>query len=348
MTLARYLHHQIGARIAAVLAGLLALGLTLDLMENAPEVIERHGVGALTQYAALRAPVLLTFIAPLGILAGAVLAFITLAARNEMVILRASGVSTLALVLRLLPLALVLGLLNGILVGVLAPSAERTLLSRMPEVLGSRGALSEVWLRDVQTVVHIGRASGDGASLDQISIFELDREGALELRLDAARASFLGDGWLLEEVTRQRYPEPAEALPELVWSSRVKPQSVLAAAYRPELVDVREARRVVEGTLPMARSAPFYELRIWKDVAAVLVPLVMLLLSAQASFGISRAGGRPGLAALSLAAGAGYVVVDGVSSSLGEIGLLAPPVAALLSPLVFLLVGTWALLVIEE
>lgn len=348
MTLTRYLSRRMGGTIAAVLVVLLVLATTLDLIENAPEVISRYGLGALARYAMLRAPLLLAFIAPLGILAGAVMGFLTLAARNEIVVLRASGVSTLGLVARLVPLAFILGGLNGALVSVVAPSAERALLTGMPELLGWKQSIEDIWLRDIQTVVHIGRASRDGSELNGVSIFELSPEGPLESRLDAARASFTGDAWLLQEVRRQSYGAPAQVLPELQWKGRMRPSSILGAAYRPDLIDIREARKVIKGVLPMERAAPFYELKIWQDAAAFLVPLVMLILSGQASFGISRGGGRPGLVALALAMGGAFVVFDGIFSSLGEIGALRPAVAAFFAPVVFSMLGMWATLIIEE
>ena len=101
MTLALYLSRHVGVRIVAVLAGFVALGLSLDMLENAADIIERRGLAGLGEYALLRAPLVLVTILPLGVLFGAALAFLSLAARNEMVVLRTAGYNTVrALLLR--------------------------------------------------------------------------------------------------------------------------------------------------------------------------------------------------------------------------------------------------------
>lgn len=348
MTLTRYLSRQLGARILAVLLGLLVLGLTLDLIENAAKVIELYRFAGLSRYVLLRAPLMLLELAPLGILAGAVLAFFALGARNELVVMRASGFSMLRLLLRLVPLALLLGVLLGQLSGWLAPVSERRLVSSFPGLFKSKSVAREFWLRDFTSVVRVGSAEPDGTRLSDISIFLLAPEGELTARIDARNAVFDASGWRLEDVVRQRAGEQPEALPGLVWDTRLTPPAILGNAYRPRLIDVREARQVLRGALPGGRGVPFYELQLWRAYAKVAVPAVMLVFAALAGFGLSRTGGRPALAALGFGGGAVFVLADGVFASLGEIGAMGAATAAFLAPAVFLAGGLWAIMVIEE
>ena len=126
------------------------------------------------------------------------------------------------------------------------------------------------------------------------------------------------------------------------------PASILAAARRPELVDAGEVRQVLAGVLPGGRGTPFYSVQLWRAYAAFVVPLVMFLFGAMASFGLSRSGGGVWHVALGLLCGAFFVLADGVFSSLGEAGAMNAVLSAFLAPGLFFAIGLWSIVVIEE
>ncbi len=348
MTMAMYLSRQLGARIVAVLMGLLALAISFDLLENATDIVDEHGVRGLLDYAALRTPLILLTIMPLGVLVGAALGFLALAARNEMVMLRAAGFNTLRVVLLLVPLAVICGLVQSQLAARVGPAAERMLVERFPGLFETKAIERELWLRDWQAVIRVGRAEANGAVLGDVTIFETAAEGALLRRIDAAVARYSGDGWLLTGVTTQHPNQAPIEVTEMRWRTRLNPGSILAAARRPELVDAAEVRDVLSGAVPGARSTAFYSIQLWRGYSAFVVPLVMFLFGAMASFGLSRSGGGIGFVAIGLFGGALFVLVDGVFSSLGEAGAMNVILAAFLAPALFLIAGVWSIVVIEE
>lgn len=346
--LALYITRQIAARILAVLVGFLALGLSLDMLENSADIIDHHGVVGLGEYALLRAPLILVTILPLGVLVGAALAFLSLAVRNEMVVLRAAGCNTVRMLLMLLPLAVLLGVAQNQLSARLAPATELALAQRFPEMFKSGAIEKEIWLRDGHAVVRISRAEADGATLGATSIFETSPGGALMQRIDASAARFTKDGWQLEQVTVQRPDTAVEQALEMHWETRLTPAGILGAARHSDLVDASEVRQILSGALPGARGTPFYSVQLWRGYSAIIVPLVMILFGAMASFGLSRHGGGIGRVALGLVCGAVFVLVDGVFNSLGEVGAMNAVWAAFLAPGLFLMLGIWSIVVIEE
>ena len=348
MTMALYLSRHIGLRIIAVLACILSLAISFDLLENAAEIVGQRGTVALAEYALLRAPLILLTIMPLGVLVGAALAFLTLAARNEMVMLRAAGYNTLRVILLLLPLAALCGLAQSQLAARFGPAAEGKLVERFPGLFETAAIERELWLRDWHAVIRVGRAEAGGALLHDLSIFETGPSGGLLRRIDAGDARYTGDGWILTGVTEQAANESPVQMTEMRWSTRLNPGSILAAARRPELVDMGEVRDVLSGAVPGARSTAFYSIQLWRGYAAFLTPVVMFLFGAMASFGLSRSGGGLGYVATGLFGGALFVVVDGVFSSLGEAGAMNVFLAAFLAPGLFLIAGVWSIVVIEE
>ena len=348
MTIALYLSWQVAARIVAVLAGLMALGLSLDMMENSAEILESYEIAGLGKYALLRAPLILLTILPLGVLVGAALAFLTLAARNEMVVLRTAGYNTLRVWLMLLPLAMLCGAVQSHLSSRLGPAAEQKLLERFPDLFKSRTIEKEIWLRDRRGIIRVGRAEADGATLGNISIFQISARGELLQRTDAVTARYSREGWRLEEVTVQRPDQPEEQLPELPWLTRLSPARILYAARRPDLVDASEVRMILSGVLPGGRGTPFYSVQLWRSYSAYLVPAVMFLFAALGSFGLSRSGGGARYFAYGLVGGAIFVLVDGVFTSLGEVGAMGAALAAFMAPGLFFVIGIWSIVMIEE
>jgi lipopolysaccharide export system permease protein len=348
MTIALYLSRQVGVRILTVLAGFAALGLSLDMLENSAEIVEDHGIAGLGAYALFRAPLVLIMVLPLGILAGASLAFLTLAVRNEMVVLRSAGYNTARILLLLVPLAAIFGAAQNQLAGRLGPAAEQALVERFPDMFKKRKATVEMWLRDWQTVVRIGRAEEDGTVLTDITIYQLGTAGELLQRIDAASARFSSEGWLLETVSLQRPDAAVENLPQMTWETQLEPAGIFGAASRPELVDTGTVRQILAGKVPGARGMPFYSVRLWRNYSAYLVPAVMILFGAMASFGLSRSGGGARYVAFALVGGSAFVLVDGVFVSLGEAGAMSAVVAAFLAPGLFIAIGLWSIVVIEE
>ena len=348
MTMGLYLTRLVGARVLAVLAGFLVLGLTFDIAETSNEIVDDHGLAGLAEYAMLRAPVILLTIMPLGILTGAVLAFLTLAARSEMVVVRATGLNTLRVVGLLVPLALVLGVFQNQLATRIGPWAEQALVLRFPALFEGEAIEEEVWLRDWEAIVRIGGATADATELRDVSIFETAPSGELLRRIDAARARYLGEDWRLTDVTVQRVRRGPEPLESMIWHTRLTPAGILGAARRPDLIAAEDVRRILAGEKPAARGTPYYLVQLWRSYAALAVPTVMMLFAALASFGLARSGGGARFVGLGVAMGAGFVLVDGVFTSLGQVGAMQASLAALVAPAVFLVAGVWTIVVIEE
>lgn len=242
-----YLTRVVAVRILAVLLGIAALAVGLDMVENATEVISRHGADKLAEYALLRLPVILLTVLPLCVLIGAVLGFLTMAMRSEMVVLRAAGLNTIRMLALMIPLCLALAVTHNLLASWLAPAAERALAVKFPRLSDAPKLSRELWLRDWGAVIRVGSASAGAATLADITIFELDSSGRLSQRIDAAAARYTEGGWTLSQVHLQLPEPPAQDLAELRWESRLTPAGIMSAARRSEMVDASEVRDILSG-----------------------------------------------------------------------------------------------------
>jgi len=129
MTLPLFLSRSMLIRVLWVLLAFTALLQLLDMLDNSTTVLERgEGIGGLLKFMGLRMPSIVLRLIPLAVLMGTVMAFFNLVQNNETIALRAAGLTPYRLVLMLVPLALAIGLLHFLLADQVAPRTERSFL----------------------------------------------------------------------------------------------------------------------------------------------------------------------------------------------------------------------------
>ena len=347
MKLRLYLARQMALTILGAGGVLMILALGLDLIDTATDLIESGGWRAVATYAILRLPLIGVTVLPIAVLTGGSIAFLALAARSELVVLRASGLNTLRLLLMLLPLSILLGIGYGLLSDRIAAIAERELVETFPNLVGTPTDRT-FWARAPEEIVRIGSASPQGRKLENVSIFALASDGTILTRTDAEEARYVGSGWnLLGKVMVTRLDGGRFEGGDF-WRTRLVPSDVVTLATRPEFIGANSAAAVLAGIAYGARGVSFYETRLWRAFAAAAVPAIMLTFAAAAGFGLSRAGGRTWLAVAGLAAGFLFIAADGFLLSLGASGTIDARVAVFTAPVLFGALGLWGIVLLEE
>lgn len=360
-TAGSYVSRSLLAHLALVLTGFVAFMMLIEMMNRSDEVAELHGSGALTllKYAGLRLPDVASFILPFAVLMATLLMLSKLARNNEIMALKAAGLSFYRLLLSMLPAALLVGLIHFIVSDQVVPRTSRILgewdaaaqAERAAQNLQTTAARPGVWLRDGSSIVQIEVIMREGTELSGVTIYRRSDRGVLTERLAAKRASFDGAGWRLFEVQKLpvagRQEREPEVVPEMPWDATLTPGHLVDLSTDPATLSVDEVYRFVANPDVGARPVDLYETWLMRKAALPLVTLMMVLLAAPVAQGLHRHGGiGMGLAA-GVALGFLYFVTDGLLLTLGEIGTVPPAVAAL-SPLVlFAAIGTGALLKIE-
>ncbi|HET7408722.1 MAG TPA: LptF/LptG family permease [Paracoccaceae bacterium] len=349
MKLTLYLTRVLAARIAAATAVLLALGLSLDLLKSADELVAAGGAGALMQYAGLRAPAMGAQILPLGVLVGGLMAFLALGRRSELTVMRAAGQSVFRLLVRLVPLALALGLAQHLMVDRGIAWSERALAEAFAGIADTPAPVegSRVAGRVGSAVVIGTLADNEGTEIAPIMVYALDDQGQVTGRVEAERAVYRDGDWRLVDLCRVG-ETPGSDAPDLLWRMELEPETVRALASGQATATASEAAAALSGFLVPTRSADYYRTRLSQARAAVLVPAVMLLCAAFASFKGARGPGGLGLVATGAVLGMGFVVVDGLFGSFGQIGLIPAWAAGWVPAAVFGAAAGWILLLREE
>lgn len=346
LTLAFHLSKAVVYRIIAVVLMLGGLAMALDLAENASDLLRRDD-GGLLRYLGLRLPLILAAVAPVALIIGPVITFLTLSGRSEFTIMRASGATTYGILFALAPIALIMGLGLYALNDRIAPMVEGRLLTWLDD--GPKGSAGDFWARTTTSVVRAEASSPSGELIVELQIYETDRSGILLARVDASAARFQDGVWRFDQA--KRLLPGAGRSTEIngeIWDTPLRPANVRALATPGRTVAGDVAGRMLAGDWASNRTSEFYQVRVYRGFAAIFLPFVMILLAAPAAFGTRRSGGMGMRGALAVALGFGFLLFDGMLTALGETGNLPPPLAAFGATAIFAAIGAYALITLEE
>lgn len=352
MIVSRWLSRIMGVRILAGVAVMVVILQMLDLFETATRILDRgQGVGAIFTYAALRTPHLVQQAAPVGVLAGAVFAFGRMARENAVTALRAGGMSVYRLVMLASPAALATA---GVLLALslwAAPRSDRALADwwRATTPAASREARGPQTFRLGPDIITAAPGDERGRRLTGVSIYHRAADGRVTARTTAAEAWLSPAGWRLRGVGYEIYdPRGVRRgrAAEAPWTGRIPPVDARELfAKEPAISNVAARRALGGGAAP--RSRAFYRLQLDRMWAGPAAAIVMLLLAAPCAVGAARDGTALRLTLQSVAAGLGFLVVDGLCVSAGAGGAAPPMLAAWAAPVLFSAGGAVALLNLE-
>lgn len=321
----------------------------LGLLEMTTPILERHlGVSGLIRYALLRMPTLIVQTLPLSTLIGALFMLMQMTLASEMASLRAAGLSTRRLVLLLLPSIGIISLAGIVTQEAIAPRTELMLAKWWnltdPKAAGTGHGF---WFHASGNVIHIDGFSQGGHNIRSIAVYHRAGGGDLVATDTAPQAVYDAQtGWHAAEVRSLTLRSnrvdiahrkdvaliPASVTPDtLIQLSQSYP--VLSGWSLWKILHRGGASSLPKATYRMALFAPF------------LLPVslcAMLLLAMPVIYIPPRTGARSLLPVAALAAGFGFIVLQGLIQALGNAGTLPALIAVTAPPaLAFLLGGAW-------
>jgi len=234
------------------------------------------------------------------------------------------------------------------------------------------------WLRERREVpglgthtitVNVGSAIRDG-EFGQIRIFEFDATGQLKRRLTARSARVEATGtpgaagavgaeegsvWRLSDVVDTRWlshdrltPDAALAGVKVIderqattmdWNSSLTPLVVSASVLPPESMSVLALWRYTRHLDSNAQAAQRYEIQFWKKGFYPLVCFVMIALALPFAYLHARSGGMSLKIFGGIMLGISFVLINHISSHLGQLQNWQPWLAAAAPSLLYLLMS---------
>lgn len=350
MLLSRLDRYLMTTVLSGALAGLfiiLCLNFVFEFIEEAGDIGQGdYGLGTALLYVGLRMVHRAYEAFPMATLIGALVSLGALAARSELVVMRAVGMSIGQIARAVVYAGLLLALLAAAIGEWLAPSAERMAEAVQAEAFGQsvHAGAGGFWVRDGDYFLRGQRALRP----DLIEgVVAYQQQGNRIVRvLSAPQAEFMDGRWVLAPATVTAFEADRVVITE-------SPREVIGGRLAPEMLEVIV---VDASTLAVSELLQYlnyleaneldteeYRLALWVKLATPLATVVMLLLTVPLVFGSQRTASVGQKIFLGVLIGLAFFLLNRFLNNAGVIYGLPAPVSALSPTILFFVIALFAI-----
>lgn len=348
-TLYRYLAMQFFSSVMVVFAGFLFLTFSLNVVGLLDRTVGKTmSFGVIVGMSLLQLPDLGLKLLPFAVLLGGVFAFVRLSRSQELLAVRAAGVSAWNLLAPPLAVALALGVFT---VTAFTPIASQMLVQfaglEAKYIHGQASQLqisrNGLWLRQGdargQSVIHSLGVGEQGTFLEDVIVFLYSGGDKFEGRIDAKSARLEKHNWLLTDAwvsgrDGKVTHHPTYNVPTTLTLARI--QESFAS---PDTLSFW----TLPGFIATAKAAGFSAVRyeLYFDTLLMLPAMfaAMVFMAASFSLRLARLGGLGRVIVYSALSGFGVYFFGNVAQALGETNILPVPLAAAAPAAVAILLG---------
>ncbi len=356
-TLGRYIGLRFLGAVAAVFIGIFVMVVLLDYIEltrrsaGIPQ-IPAWVVAATSLY---RVPQITERLLPFSVLIGAMVCYLNLSRRNELVIARASGMSAWQFVAPSVALAFLMGIAAAGIYNPLAATLGERAKQLEESIFGAESGVasgSGSWIRqrsdDGQSILHATSSREQGASLAGIAIFRFDSAGKFLERLEADTAKLESGHWRLENVRIYSTNAPPREVSLYRLNTNLTNEQVRESFATPETVSFWQLPLYIDLAERAGLVAAGYRLQYQSLLARPFLLATMVLMAAAVSLRFFRFGGVRKMVLSGIAGGFLLYVLSKVTEDLSKAELMHPVTAAWSPVLAGALIGIVALLYQED
>jgi lipopolysaccharide export system permease protein len=291
---------------------------------------------------------------PVAVLIGTLYALATLARHSEITVMRAAGMSNLALMRTLGLIGSLFVVLTFVIGEYVAPPAESA--AQQWKLTATKATVSQqlrsgLWVKDGRLVINV-RAMLPDRSMRNARVYEFDDNYEVRSISEAQRGVYDGNGqWKLLEVVRTNFHgerTELEHLPEFVWRSALTPEVLGVLMVAPEHMPLARLWTYIQHLRDNQQSADRFEIALWKKLIYPFAVLVMMALALPFGFIHDRMGGASARIFVGVMLGVGFHLLNGLFSNLGMINAWPPVMAALTPSLIFLAAAALMLHYVER
>lgn len=350
MVLDRYIAKTVVTGVLLACFVMLSIFAFVDFVSQL-NVVGTGDYGALQAivFVLLRLPQRLYELSPSILLLGGILSLGALAANSELVVMRASGITTLRITRSVLQTGLFIAILVALLGEYVVPFTTKSAKTYRAEAMEKKliiGGTNDIWARDGNRYVNVKQILPDH-ELRQIRVYELDENRQLNSVIFAEKALYKNDEWLLENIKR------SDISLDGVKTSFEK-KVVFKRLILLELFSVLEleskdmsARELLTYSMYLQANnldSDEYLLEFWIKIFTPLTCLAMLMIAMPIVFATTpRSGGAGQRVMLAIIIGIIYFVINRSTNHLGLALDVAPLLSASLPLMVVVVVSLYFL-----
>ncbi len=343
--IARFLTSMIFIRFMTILVSISIFVITLESVAFIGDILALNPspVQALLRYALFRSPAVLAVFLPMSMLLALLLTITELTYRNEMTAIFAAGISPLRIIIMLLPLAVFVGGFHFILLDRLISAVTPTLkiwgIGDYAKNKVNVDSKDPIWIRSGADIMRVSKVSQDGKQLEDVIIFRRSDDGRLKEQIYADSATQEDGRWRLQKVVvYYNGTQVPNRLDSLIYDGKMQ----AAGANRssdPEDMTLGELDSFIVNQGYGLRPIYVYQTNWHKRLTALVISLLMIMLCVPMAARFRRGGGLGYLFVVGVALGFLFFISDGISTTMGELGIVAPWLAAWAPILIFTTIG---------
>ncbi len=295
----------------------------------------------------LRLPQRLYDLSPSILLLGGILSLGAMAANSELIVMRASGISTMRITRSVLQTGFVIAILVALLGEYVVPSATRTAKTYRAQAMEKKlivGGTNDIWARDGNRYVNVKQILPDH-QLRNIYVYELDDHRQISAMIYAEHAQFLDEEWVLDGIKRSDISDTG-VITSFEKQLRLKRLILL------ELFTVLELESKDMSAVELLTYSRYlqenklddgeYKLAFWIKIFTPLTCLAMLMIAMPIVFATTpRSGGVGQRLMLALLIGIVYFVINRSINHLGLALNVAPILSASIPLLMVMLISLY-------
>jgi lipopolysaccharide export system permease protein len=231
---------------------------------------------------------------PMAALLGSIIALGMLADNNELIVMRASGLSVQRICFSVLATGALLMLATGILEEYVAPPMEQQARLSRSLAISDTGILltkDGFWARQGHSFIHVGKTLSGGIAVD-LDIYEGDKKGGLRAFIHAREADIHNNKrWVLKDIRKKVIEEQritTQNLPTMALESFLSTEQVNILELPPDSLSPSDLYQYIQALRQRGQNADTYVLALWQKLAVPLTTGAMVLLALPFVFGPPR------------------------------------------------------------
>ena len=335
MIIDRYISKSIIKGAAGALFVFAALFIFIDFVRQLEHIgTKDFGLIEATAFVLLGLPKKLYELAPSIILLGGLISMGSMASNSELVVMRSSGITIARIVRSVLQTGFMLAILVGLIGEFVVPYAtnmSKTLRATAMDDQVLVGGEHGLWARDGNRYFNVKTVMPD-MQLENLRVYELDKNRKLKRASSAERAYFEDDRWILRLVVHSEFSESGVKTYQNdreEWPSLIKTDLFEVLKLEPADMSALSLLQYSDYLEENKLDAAVYQLAFWVKVFTPLACLVMLLIAIPLVFTATpRSGGTGQRVIIGLLLGIMFFVFNRAINHLGVVYGVMPVLSA--------------------
>ena len=354
-TLGRYFARRFLKTIVAVFAGVFALIYAIDVVETLRRSGDTPGAVAplMAWLALLHTPIVAEQALPFAVLFGAMISFLNLSRKLELVVARSAGVSVWQFLAPPVFVAAAIGICVASLYNPASTAMKRQADRIEAKLFGAAASSTAgVWIRqksvDGESVLHADGRGAAAGTLIHVQVFSFGPDGAFVERIDAETATLEDGYWRLGDAKVVTPGFDTLSTGVYLLATTLSQSDISQAFVAPETVSFWALPELAEQMRRAGLDPVGYDLRYQELLALPLMLAAMVLVAACFSLRFFRMGGVQKMVSGGVAAGFVLYVATKLVNDLGAAGFFSATVAGWSPAVVGCLFGVYVLLHQED